>query len=268
MIAVLLLTLGQPAYACTYDVSAPTAKIDFWNCLNDSTVANEAAAAANEVAAVANAAAAAANAAAAATNAAEIAALDAEVAANTAEVAANTADIASVEAEVAANAADLAIVDAEVVTNTADIATVDAATAANTAAIAALEATVASLSTDVLALEDRVALLDCPEGFDSVNDGKLCVQVALNSAANIHHAIFTCRELGGRVCTHNDMQQACSVINPYSGAPNGWYGDHAREEPGGNTDDEFLTWNRDHCDANNDGPGFDGRNSLPYRCCL
>ena len=44
--------------------------------------------------------------------------------------------------------------------------------------------------------------------------------------------------------------------------------DAALHEAGGNTDDEYLTWNRNSCDTNNDGPAIDQVNSLPYRCCM
>ncbi|MFT6820451.1 MAG: hypothetical protein ACJATT_004279 [Myxococcota bacterium] len=113
--------------------------------------------------------------------------------------------------------------------------------------------------------------LTCPAGWWRVNDGKLCVEMALQPAVLIHAAIKECRDNhGARVCTHNDLQLACGYnINPYAGAVTGWYGDHARFETSGNTDDEYLTWNRNTCDAsgNNDGPAGDSLLTNAYRCC-
>lgn len=116
--------------------------------------------------------------------------------------------------------------------------------------------------------------LDCPSGWWRVNDGKLCVEMAIQPATDAHSAIKECRDShGARVCTHNDLQLACGYgINPYAGSATGWYGDHARSETvtSPNTDDEYLTWNRAVCDANgnNDGPALQATElEHAYRCC-
>ena len=82
---------------------------------------------------------------------------------------------------------------------------------------------------------------------------RLCVETAIASAATMTNALLDCRNKSAHVCTHGELQQACSVFNAYAGSATGWYGDHARVEAGGNTDDEYLTWNRNSCDTNNDG---------------
>jgi hypothetical protein len=109
----------------------------------------------------------------------------------------------------------------------------------------------------------------CRAGFWAVADGRLCVEATLRGPATAHTAIGTCKGVGpgSRVCRHTDLQQACGAgLNPY-GATNGWYGDHARLETAGNTDDEFLTWNVNGCSDNNDGPAFNFDASLNFRCC-
>lgn len=111
------------------------------------------------------------------------------------------------------------------------------------------------------------ATLPCPSGFTSVSGGRLCVETALNPPLFMYEALEDCRNKQAHVCTHGDLQQACSVFNAYEGSANGWYGDHALAA-GGNTDDEYLTWNRDFCDRNNDGPAqSQDAVQLPYRCC-
>lgn len=126
--------------------------------------------------------------------------------------------------------------------------------------------------------------LQCPTGWWRVNDGKLCVQQTLQAAGTAHEAIKNCRDnYGARVCRHDDLQLACGYgINPYAGSAIGWYGDHGYSvdidvatsgNQAGNTDDEYLTWNRAVCDtsANNDGPAYQtvgpSGEDLPYRCC-
>ena len=122
---------------------------------------------------------------------------------------------------------------------------------------------------DGLALTGTTFSLSCGDGYTAVAGGRLCIQTAVNDPANIHTAIAECTKDQARVCTHNDMQQGCGVngYNPYEGsAINGWYGDHALAT-GGNTDDEYLTYNRNACDPNNDGPAMMSTEVLHYRCC-
>lgn len=116
------------------------------------------------------------------------------------------------------------------------------------------------------------AALACPSGWWSAKGGRLCMESTMRAAAPIHTAIGECTKVDGHVCTHSDFQAMCGVVsNPYNSTSfsTGWYGDHARVEPSGNTDDEYLTWNRGSCDSNNDGPALDSSstNSLRYKCC-
>jgi hypothetical protein len=113
--------------------------------------------------------------------------------------------------------------------------------------------------------------LPCRPGFLSVGDGRICMEAAgVRPAATMTVAIGACKALapGCRVCTHNDMQQACGAgLNPYTPASTGWYGDHSFVTSG-DGDDEYLTWNRNFCDDNNDGPSsLSNTATLAYRCC-
>jgi len=100
----------------------------------------------------------------------------------------------------------------------------------------------------------------------STRNGEICIS-GLKAKKNMHEAIDDCRSLKGHVCLHNDMQQLCGTKkNPYQGASQGWYGDHGKAS-GGNWDDEYGTWNRDHCDPNNDGPPHHAHHKFHYRCC-
>lgn len=112
--------------------------------------------------------------------------------------------------------------------------------------------------------------LPCRAGFLSVSDGRICMDAALRPAATAHAAIGVCKTAGpgARVCTHTDFQQACATgTNPYGAAATGWYGDHGLV-PAGSFDDGYLTWNRNFCDDNNDGPPqVATAASLQYRCC-
>merc|ERR1711988_1519155 len=89
----------------------------------------------------------------------------------------------------------------------------------------------------------------------------------MNGATDAHSAIGYCSSKGGHVCTHNDfMQLAGNGQNPWHGQSRGWYGDHGTAA-GVNWDDEYGTWNRNHCTSNNDGPAYHAGERLPYRCC-
>jgi hypothetical protein len=112
--------------------------------------------------------------------------------------------------------------------------------------------------------------LACPAGWTSLNSGRLCYDPTLRTGVG-HTAIAVCSGLKARVCTHTDMQQLCGLgggFNPYQDTAPGWYGDHALAT-GGDTDDEFLTWNYTYCNANNDGPAVHAPHaSYNYFCCL
>ena len=83
-------------------------------------------------------------------------------------------------------------------------------------------------------------------------------------------AISYCSAQQARVCTHTDMMTACGAVNPFDGATTGWYGDHG-VVAGGDWDDEYGTWNRNYCAANNDGAAVHawpyGVNEYAYKCC-
>jgi hypothetical protein len=119
----------------------------------------------------------------------------------------------------------------------------------------------------------------CRAGWIPVGDDGICVQEALQAGTNAIAAIGVCKGQGpgAHVCTHNDLQQACgsdtanyratNLTWPYQAAL-GWYGDHARLETAGNTDDEYLTWNSNGCADNNDGPALQwDQANYAYRCC-
>ncbi|MEL7340949.1 MAG: hypothetical protein AAGM67_10715, partial [Bacteroidota bacterium] len=101
-------------------------------------------------------------------------------------------------------------------------------------------------------LEEEVTA-HCPVGLTTLKlpDGEVCVS-SLQPASNMPTAIAKCQGMKGHVCTHSEMQQVCSIGNPYQGAVIGWYGDHGIAT-GGNWDDEYMIWNRNTCDPNNDG---------------
>ena len=101
----------------------------------------------------------------------------------------------------------------------------------------------------------------------STKNGEVCASDT-QPAAQAIAAIKNCFSKGGHMCTHGDMfQLAGSGHNPWSGGGNGWYGDHGFAS-GGNVDDEYMTWNRNHYTTNNDGPAYHSNSkSLPYRCC-
>ena len=105
----------------------------------------------------------------------------------------------------------------------------------------------------------------CPAGFTLT--GATCMKDT-HSQATYYVAQDTCRSNGAHVCSHAEMMEMCgNGANPYSGDGNGWFGDHGTTT-GGNWDDEFLTWNRNHCTENNDGPAYHQTAvNLPYRCC-
>jgi len=104
-----------------------------------------------------------------------------------------------------------------------------------------------------------------PDGWTCTARKDICYKSM--PAANHHHAIDQCKQLGARVCEHNDMMELCGAgFNPYSAGAAGWYGDHGTA-PGGNWDDEYGTWNRAKCDKNNDGPAEHSDKSRPYNCC-
>jgi hypothetical protein len=128
------------------------------------------------------------------------------------------------------------------------------------------------LAMDVAANTAEIAALGagsaCLPGFTSVVNGRICVS-AVQAQSSAFDAIGTCKGMGpgSRVCTHNDLQQACgSGMNPYSGIAQGWYGDHGIAT-GGNMDDEFMTWNRGFCDDNNDGVSLHAFQNLSFVCC-
>lgn len=114
----------------------------------------------------------------------------------------------------------------------------------------------------VIAPDTDATVRPCRAGFWPVADGRICMKKgALEAAATIHNAIGTCRALGGRVCMHNDMQQACGGgLEPYAGVAAGWYSDHV-------DDNIYMTWNAAGCSNDNDGPPAIYTTSLPYRCC-
>lgn len=109
--------------------------------------------------------------------------------------------------------------------------------------------------------------LETPHGWTCTARKDICYKSM--PASNHHHAINECKQLGARVCEHNDMMELCGAgFNPYNAGVHGWYGDHGTATAGGNNwDDEYGTWNRNKCDNNNDGPAQDAGDSLPYNCC-
>lgn len=114
---------------------------------------------------------------------------------------------------------------------------------------------------------DGTTFEGCPSGWYSAAGGRICMSNTEYATATAHNAIGTCKALEARVCTHNDFQQICGTgVDPYTSGT-GWYGDHARVETDGNTDDEFLTWNSASCANNNDGAAYVASTSFPYRCC-
>ena len=110
----------------------------------------------------------------------------------------------------------------------------------------------------------------CPDGWWSISGGRLCMDSEMRPDADMLTAILTCRDLDAHVCRHAEMQQACPTYDPYDGIEDGWYGDHARLQPSGDTDDEYLTWNAPECttDGNNDGLAAHMWDVYPYRCCM
>jgi hypothetical protein len=105
----------------------------------------------------------------------------------------------------------------------------------------------------------------------STKNGEVCAS-DMQRATNVHTAIKDCFGKGGHICTHGDMfQLAGNGHNPWyagrSGGNNGWYGDHGFAS-GGNVDNEYMTWNRNHYTPDNDGPAYHwNAKNLPYRCC-
>ncbi len=134
-----------------------------------------------------------------------------------------------------------------------------------------------ALSVDYLKITPVNSIGPCPVGWWSVAGGRLCLAPTLGTADLVHNAIGACKAMQARVCTHNDMQQACGAgYNPYGGVAPGWYGDHGWAVDidlvtagfqSGNTDDEYLTWNGTACANNNDGPAHASTEVHPYRCC-
>jgi len=106
-------------------------------------------------------------------------------------------------------------------------------------------------------------LLGCPAGFTKA--GSLCLKSS-TAPNNAHGAIAVCESWGSHLCMHNEVQEACRHTNPYalsgSAASLGWYGDHGRSS-GGNTDDEYFTWNKGYCTANNDGVPYNYHEKKP-----
>ena len=83
-----------------------------------------------------------------------------------------------------------------------------------------------------------VAQPPCRAGFWSLGDGRLCMQMTMQTAASMYDngptgAIHVCQAVGpgSRVCTFTDFRQACGAgLNPYAGVTTGWYGDHEDNE--------------------------------------
>lgn len=105
----------------------------------------------------------------------------------------------------------------------------------------------------------------CAPGYWTVSMGHLCVG-PLESAGTGHGAIEFCKLKwpSARVCTHNDLQQACGNIYGFlPGATIGWYGDI-----GG--DDLLYTWNFNTCAGGNNSGGLANANGgpmYPFHCC-
>ena len=110
---------------------------------------------------------------------------------------------------------------------------------------------------------NKVKQTVCPNGFTNV-DG-LCFKDD-GQETDYYKAQDNCVALGAHICTHNEMQQMCGSSNPFNGDSAGWFGDHGTTT-GGNWDDEFIVWNRNFCDKNNDGPAVASSGSYAYRCC-
>ena len=105
----------------------------------------------------------------------------------------------------------------------------------------------------------------CPSGFTLV--GAQCMKDS-GSKKKYYKAQDTCKSSGAHICSHGEMMEMCANgANPYSGDSVGWFGDHGTTS-GGNWDDEFLTWNRNFCDKDNDGPAqHSGHGREAFRCC-
>ena len=108
----------------------------------------------------------------------------------------------------------------------------------------------------------------CPSGFKLI--GAQCMKDS-GGTANYYSAQDTCKSSGAHICSHGEMMEMCAnnganTANPYAGDSHGWFGDHGTTT-GGNWDDEFLTWNRNFCDPNNDGPAEHSTGSKAFRCC-
>jgi hypothetical protein len=112
-----------------------------------------------------------------------------------------------------------------------------------------------------------------------VGDDGVCVQEAIQPASQAIAAWDTCKAqgAGARICTYADMQQACSPETltfrnatanwPFNATFAGWLGDHGLAA-GGDTDDEYLTWNVPNCSGNADGAvRATDQATLPFRCC-
>lgn len=120
------------------------------------------------------------------------------------------------------------------------------------------------LSAPTIRLSSANVIEGCRANFTAVTNGRLCVG-PLETAATGHAAILDCRTRAAHVCTHNELQQACSVSGFLPGATQGWFGDATG-------DDALLIWNSNTCagnGGNNSGPPQSalGPNTLPYRCC-
>ncbi len=126
---------------------------------------------------------------------------------------------------------------------------------------------VVAMTLDSSGVLDPVGGLACPAGMFAVAGGRLCVDEVLSGPTDAISAVGDCATRQARVCTHTDMHQACGVQNPFGGNAAGWYGDHGQAS-GGNTDDEYLTWNSTSCAGNNDGaPQHYNGSSRVYKCC-
>ena len=132
---------------------------------------------------------------------------------------------------------------------------------------------VGSLDTRLLALEEassgdaEASSLACPDGWEPVAGGRLCIDPIPRGPSSMHDANEDCSLDQARVCKESDFLMACGagVDIPVTV---GWMGDHSVAS-GGNGDDEYLTRNRG-CDGfgNIDGPAFSATDvSYEYSCC-
>ena len=122
-----------------------------------------------------------------------------------------------------------------------------------------------------LTLSASLAFADAgtaPAGYTCTKDMTLCFKkMAVKGGASMHQAIGECKKDEARVCEYLDHMQLCAQgLNAKDHSSRGWFGDHGKAV-GGNSDDEFGTWNRNSCKSNTDGPASHSASKLVYSCC-